>query len=148
MTRFLRTKYQSVEIEFIAHHTEAKVVTEEEFFTKGESGGTICSSAYAKALELIDQKYNPVRYNIYPVHFSDGENFSTDNEKCLKLVNELMDLSSMFGYGEVNPNNRYSSLMSTFKRIENPKFRHYILKQKKDVYEALKSFFQKQETTA
>ncbi|MCP1146018.1 sporulation protein YhbH [Lysinibacillus endophyticus] len=146
MTRFLRTKYQSVDIEFIAHHTEAKIVTEEEFFTKGESGGTICSSAYSKALELIDLKYNPVRYNIYPVHFSDGENFSTDNEKCFKLVQQLMDVSSMFGYGEVNPNNRYSSLMSTFKRIDDPKFRHYVIRQKKDVYEALKSFFQKQET--
>ena len=56
MTRFLRTKYETVEIEFIAHHTEAKVVTEEEFFSKGESGGTICSSAYLKALELIKRK--------------------------------------------------------------------------------------------
>ena len=147
MTRFLRTKYKTVEIEFIAHHTEAKVVTEEEFFTKGESGGTICSSAYSKALELIEQKYNPVRYNIYPVHFSDGENFSTDNEKCLRLVNELIELSSMFGYGEVNPNNRYSSLMSTFKKIDNPKFRHYVLRQKKDVYDTLKSFFQKHDET-
>ncbi len=54
MTRFLRTKYETVEIEFIAHHTEAKVVSEEHFFSKGESGGTICSSAYRKALELID----------------------------------------------------------------------------------------------
>ena len=61
MTRFLRSKYETVEIEFIAHHTEAKVVTEEEFFSKGESGGTICSSAYQKALELIEQKYNPTR---------------------------------------------------------------------------------------
>ena len=52
MTRFLRSKYETVEIEFIAHHTEAKVVTEEDFFSKGESGGTICSSAYRKALEL------------------------------------------------------------------------------------------------
>src|SRR5699024_5723464 len=33
MTRFLRTKYESVEIVFIAHHTEAKVVTEEAFFS-------------------------------------------------------------------------------------------------------------------
>ena len=61
MTRFLRSKYETVEIEFIAHHTEAKVVTEEEFFTKGESGGTICSSAYVKALELIKEKYNPIQ---------------------------------------------------------------------------------------
>ena len=145
MTRFLRSKYETVEIEFIAHHTEAKVVTEEEFFTKGESGGTICSSAYVKALELIKQKYNPVRYNIYPVHFSDGENMSMDNEKCMRLVQELMDISSMFGYGEVNQHSRYSTLMNTYKKIDNPKFRHYILKQKNDVYEALKSFFQKAE---
>ena len=71
MTRFLRTKYETVEIEFIAHHTEAKVVTEEEFFSKGESGGTICSSAYRKALELIDQKYDPVSlisiHSIFPM---------------------------------------------------------------------------------
>ena len=145
MTRFLRSKYETVEIEFIAHHTEAKVVTEEEFFTKGESGGTICSSAYVKALELIKQKYNPVRYNIYPVHFSDGENMSMDNEKCIKLVQELMDISSMFGYGEVNQHSRYSTLMNTYKKVDNPKFRHYVLKQKSDVYEALKSFFQKVE---
>ena len=51
MTRFLRTKYETVEIEFIAHHTEAKVVSEEDFFSKGESGGTRCSSAYLTALE-------------------------------------------------------------------------------------------------
>src|SRR5699024_9329307 len=57
MTRFLRTKYETVEIEFIAHHTEAKVVSEEDFFSKGESGGTICSSAYLKALEVIEEKY-------------------------------------------------------------------------------------------
>ncbi len=38
MTRFLRTKYETVDIEFIAHHTEAKVVSEEDFFSKGESG--------------------------------------------------------------------------------------------------------------
>lgn len=145
MTRFLRSKYETVEIEFIAHHTEAKVVTEEEFFTKGESGGTICSSAYVKALELVKEKYNPIRYNIYPVHFSDGENMSMDNEKCIKLVQELMRISSMFGYGEVNQHSRYSTLMNTYKKIENPKFRHYILKQKSDVYEALKSFFQKAE---
>src|SRR5690625_1922580 len=49
MTRFLRSKYESVEIEFISHHTEAKVVPEEAFFSRGESGGTICSSAYNKA---------------------------------------------------------------------------------------------------
>lgn len=145
MTRFLRSQYETVEIEFIAHHTIAKVVTEEEFFTKGESGGTICSSAYLKALELINQKYPSANYNIYPVHFSDGENMSTDNEACLKLVQELMKVSSMFGYGEVNQHNRFSTLMYNYKKIEDPKFRHYVLKSKNDVYEALKCFFKKEQ---
>lgn len=148
MTRFLRLNYEQVDIEFIAHHTEAKVVTEEEFFTKGESGGTICSSAYMKALELIESKYHPSRYNIYPFHFSDGENISSDNPRCMKLVNQMMDMSNMFGYGEVNAYNRYSTLMSVYKQIDNPKFRHYVLKEKKDVYYALKSFFKKEVSTA
>ena len=143
MTRFLRSKYESVEIEFIAHHMEAKVVTEEEFFTKGESGGTMCSSAYVKALELIQEKYSPAKYNIYPVHFSDGENLTSDNEKCMKLVQELMEVCSMFGYGEVNAYSRFSTLMSNYRKLDNPKFRHYILKQKTDVYPTLKTFFRK-----
>ncbi|CAM3630553.1 sporulation protein YhbH [Mesobacillus zeae] len=106
MTRFLRTKYETVDIEFIAHHTEAKVVTEEDFFSKGESGGTICSSAYRKSLELIDEKYDPQKFNIYPFHFSDGDNLTSDNARCVKLVEQLMKVSNMFGYGEVNQYNR------------------------------------------
>ena len=35
--RFLRTKYDNVEIVFISHHTEAREVSEEQFFTQGES---------------------------------------------------------------------------------------------------------------
>ncbi|MFC3041104.1 sporulation protein YhbH [Virgibacillus xinjiangensis] len=144
MTKFLRSKYESVEIAFIAHHTEAKVVSEEDFFSKGESGGTICSSAYFKALELIEDRFSPARYNIYPFHFSDGENITSDNPKCLQLVQEIMDVSSMFGYGEVNGYNRPSTLMNAYKTIDDPKFRHHILKQKSDVYHAMKSFFKKQ----
>lgn len=144
MTRFLRTKYETVDIEFIAHHTEAKVVTEEEFFSKGESGGTICSSAYRKALELIDKKYSPERYNIYPFHFSDGDNLTSDNARCVKLVQELMKVANMFGYGEVNQYNRHSTLMSAYKNVKDENFRYYILKQKADVFHAMKSFFKEE----
>ncbi|ASS93885.1 MULTISPECIES: sporulation protein YhbH [Peribacillus] len=145
MNRFLRTKYETVEIEFIAHHTEAKVVPEEDFFSKGESGGTICSSVYRKALELIDHKYDPVKFNIYPFHFSDGDNLTSDNVRCVKLVEELMKVSNMFGYGEVNQYNRHSTLMTAYKNIDNEKFRYYILKQKADVFHAMKSFFKDEE---
>ena len=59
MVRFLRTKYDNVDIVFISHHTEAKEVTEEQFFTQGESGGTVVSSAYQLALDIIKQRYRP-----------------------------------------------------------------------------------------
>lgn len=143
MTKFLRHKYNHVDICYIAHHTQAKVVSEEEFFTKGESGGTICSSAYEMALELIETKYNPTEYNIYPFHFSDGDNLSTDNQNCLNLVEQLMQLSNIFGYGEVNAYRKYSTLMNAYRHIEHRKFRHYILRGKEDIYHALKRFFKK-----
>ena len=79
-----------------------KRVSEAEFFSKGESGGTICSSAYQMALDLVHTEYPAERYNIYPVHFSDGDNLTSDNERCVQLVNELMEECNVFGYGEIN----------------------------------------------
>lgn len=145
MVRFLRTKYEKVEIVFIAHHTEAKEVNEEHFFTKGESGGTICSSAYRKALEIIDARYPSSRFNIYPFHFSDGDNLTSDNEKCVGLVKELMKRSNIFGYGEVNQYNRHSTLMTAYRHIKDEKFMHYVIREKSQVYQALKHFFAKKE---
>ncbi|MBD2845781.1 sporulation protein YhbH [Paenibacillus sp. IB182496] len=145
MTRFLRKQYEKVEIVFIAHHTEAKEVTEEEFFTRGESGGTICSSAYLKALDIIDSRYPPSQYNIYPFHFSDGDNLTSDNEKCVRLIGELLKRANLFGYGEVNQYNRSSTLMSAYKHIKLPHFLHYVIREKTEVYDALKSFFHRRE---
>jgi uncharacterized sporulation protein YeaH/YhbH (DUF444 family) len=63
----------------------------------------------------------------------------------VKLVEELMKVSNMFGYGEVNQYNRHSTLMSAYRNMNDPKFRHFILKQKADVFHAMKSFFRKEE---
>ncbi|TVX92289.1 sporulation protein YhbH [Paenibacillus agilis] len=144
MTRFLRKQYEKVDIVFIAHHTEAKEVTEEDFFTRGESGGTICSSVYIKALEIIESRFPPSLYNIYPFHFSDGDNLTSDNERCVKLIRQLLSVSSMFGYGEVNQYNRSSTLMSAYRNIDLPNFMYYVIKEKTEVYKALKHFFKKQ----
>ncbi|CAM3747102.1 sporulation protein YhbH [Cohnella lubricantis] len=145
MTRFLRRQYEKVEIVFIAHHTEAKEVTEEEFFTRGESGGTICSSAYIKALEIIDSRYPPSLYNIYPFHFSDGDNLTSDNERCVRLIKEILNVSNIFGYGEVNQYNRSSTLMSAYKNLDHQQFLYYVIKEKTEIYNALKTFFRKRE---
>ena len=143
MVRFLRTKYDNVEIIFIAHHTEAKTVTEEEFFTRGESGGTKASSAYQLALDLLEERYSPSSWNIYPFHFSDGDNWPSDNELCARLARNLLAKSNLFGYGEIRQG-RYSyqsTLMHTFERIDDPKFVTVTISDKAEVYPALRRFF-------
>ncbi|GEO26109.1 stress response UPF0229 protein YhbH [Alicyclobacillus acidoterrestris] len=145
MTRFLRTKYEHVHIRYIAHHTEAHEVSEEHFFTKGESGGTICSSVYDFALRMIEREYPPDRYNIYPIHFSDGDNLTSDNEKCVKLVRELSEKSQMLGYAEVNQYSRNSTMMNAFSKLDIPEFRKFVIRDKSEVYAALKHFFSRRD---
>ncbi|WXJ94076.1 hypothetical protein MCACP_05400 [Neomoorella carbonis] len=142
MVRFLRSRYQQVEIVFIAHHTQAREVTEEEFFAKGESGGTRCSSAYQLALEIIDKRYPPADYNIYPFHFSDGDNLPSDNEACLEAVQQLLPKVNLLGYGEiVNPYYRTSTLINVLKRIQDERLVIVAIKDKSEVYQALREFF-------
>ncbi|MBI4319701.1 MAG: sporulation protein YhbH [Chloroflexi bacterium] len=148
MVRFLRTKYNSVKIVFLTHHTEAKEVDEDTFFKLGESGGTKVSSAYKLALDIIARRYDPANWNIYPFHFSDGDNWGDgDNKLCVDLVNKLIELCNIFGYGEIQES-RHSSpstLMSAFLSIQNEKFRPVTIADKADVYPALRKFFAKQE---
>ena len=74
-----------------------------------------------------------------------GDNLTSDNARCVKLVQELMKVCNMFGYGEVNQYNRSSStLFSVYKDITDERFRYYILKNKRDVFNCLKKFFCKE----
>lgn len=141
MVRFLRKKYENVEMRFLAHHTEAKEVTEEEFFTRGESGGTRCSSVYQLALDIIERDYPPQHYNIYPVHFTDGDNIGSDNNRALNLMQKLVEVSQVVGYGEILRTHYSSTLMSTLKRITDPKLRLVTIRDRNEVYGALKTVF-------
>jgi sporulation protein YhbH len=149
MVRFLRTKYDNVEIVFISHHTEAKEVTEEQFFTQGESGGTVVSSAYQLALDTIASRFPPHDWNVYPFHFSDGDNYYSDNEEAVRLADELIKTCNLFGYGEIGEEGgggyRRSSgaLLSIFNdRLKNSdRFIGVRIDEKEDVYPALKQFF-------
>ncbi|MDX2029920.1 MAG: sporulation protein YhbH [Blastocatellia bacterium] len=152
MVRFLRTKYDQVRIIFISHHTEAKEVTEEQFFTQGESGGTVVSSAYKLALDIIAERFPPRDWNVYPFHFSDGDNYYSDNEDAVKYADELINTCNLFGYGEIGEEGmatfRRSSgaLLSIFNdRLKNKnRFIGVRIDDKQEVYPALKQFFGKQ----
>ena len=144
--QFIRSKYRNVEIVFIAHHTEAKEVTEEEFFHKGESGGTLISSGYQKALEIVTERYHPSLWNVYAFHCSDGDNFDTDNANALKAARELTDICNLFGYGEIKPlGSRYyeSSMLNVFRRLEAQNFQTVLIERKEDVWPSFKALLAK-----
>jgi sporulation protein YhbH len=145
--RFLRTKYQNVDIIYLTHHTEAREVKAEEFFQKGESGGTRCSSVYRLALEIINQRYLPVDYSVYAFHFSDGDNLNTDNDLCISLVQELLKVTNLVGYGEIEGPYYYTSTLKTaYRVIKDPRFLTVTLRDKRDVYKALRTFFGPQQS--
>ena len=144
--QFICTKYRNVEIAFIAHHTEAKEVTEEEFFHKGESGGTFISSAYLKALDIIQARYHPSLWNIYSFHCSDGDNFDSDNPQALRAARELSDVCNLFGYGEIKPlGSRYyeSSMLNIFRRLDADNFQTVLIERKEDIWPSFKAFLGK-----
>ena len=147
--QFVRTKYRNVEIAFIAHHTEGKEVTEEEFFYKGESGGTFISSGYTKALDIIQERYHPSLWNLYAFHCSDGDNFDADNPATLKAAKELCEICNLFGYGEIKPlGSRYyaSSMLNIFRRLEVENFQTVLIERKEDIWPSFKTFMSKERT--
>jgi uncharacterized protein len=144
--QFIRLKYQNTEIVFIAHHTEAKEVTEQDFFHKVESGGTYISSGYQKALEIIAERYHPSLWNIYAFHCSDGDNFYSDNERALAAANDLCDVCNLFGYGEIKPSGSayYSgSMLDVFGSIDKPNFQAIVIEKKEDLWKGFRAFLMK-----
>jgi sporulation protein YhbH len=106
---WLKSQYKGVETRYIIHDATAKEVDEDTFFRTRESGGTLISSAYKLCESIINQDYPPSDWNIYPFHFSDGDNWSTEDTKiCIDLMkNSLLGKVNNFCYGQVD--SRYGS---------------------------------------
>ncbi|MBI3897291.1 MAG: sporulation protein YhbH [Gammaproteobacteria bacterium] len=141
--RFVKTRYNHVEVVFIAHDAQAREVGEEEFFSKGESGGTMISAGYNKALEVIQERYHPSHWNIYAFHCSDGDNWMEDNQSAVKVAQELCTVCNLFGYGEIKPLNSGSygnSLLEVFEQIKAPNFHSVVIESKDDIWSSFKEF--------
>lgn len=158
LVRFLKLKYQLVDLVFITHDIEARAVEEKDFFSISNSGGTMCSSAYRLALERINTNHPRDSWNNYVFHFSDGDNWTEDNQRCKKAVSDLLNHTTMVGYGEIKYKDEatfygwgrsyqpsWSTLHQEFESIKHQRFITAAIKQKEDVYEALKKFLGRKE---
>jgi sporulation protein YhbH len=158
MVRFLQLKYHKLDMVFIAHDTEAQVVTEQDFFGISQGGGTRCSSAYQVALASIQQYHPAERWNTYLFHFSDGDNLPDDNAVCKALVETLLTHCRMVGYGEI----RYrddasfygwigqaasapSSLQYALQGITHPRLLSVTITHKEELFQVLQQFLQPRE---
>jgi sporulation protein YhbH len=100
---WLRSQYEGIESRYIIHDAMAKEVDRDTFFRTRESGGTMISSAYKLCARIIEDEYPASEWNIYPFHFSDGDNWSVDDtQSCVEILRDkLLPVSNLFCYGQV-----------------------------------------------
>jgi hypothetical protein len=100
---WLRSHYPGLQSRYIIHDAVSREVDRETFFTTRESGGTVISSAYELCAGIIERDYSASEWNIYPFHFSDGDNWSNeDNERCFEIIeSRMLEHINMFCYGQV-----------------------------------------------
>lgn len=93
-------------------------------------------------------------------HFSDGDNWPSDNAACKALAEDLLKHCTMVGYGEIRygddasfygwlnqSSNRPSSLQGVFNEITDPRFLSVTISNKEEVYQVLRDFLQTRENS-
>ncbi|MBC8408872.1 MAG: DUF444 family protein [Rhodobacteraceae bacterium] len=145
---FIRSKYDQTDIVFVAHDSQAYEVSEQQFFTRGSSGGTIVSSGLEMVDNIIEKRYHPNSWNVYLFQCSDGDNWPSDNEKTMTLINKLQRLCQFIGYCEVEPyaerikwDKSDSSLLSVYSKTTATNVKHAKITDKADIWPAFKKFF-------
>jgi uncharacterized protein len=96
----IRRQYTKVETVFLAHAAQAWEFEESQFFQASSSGGTVSSSVAQLALQMLQTRYDPSRYNAYFFYASDGENAAEDREAARAALGELAPLLNYAGYVE------------------------------------------------
>lgn len=142
---WLQSQYKGLQRRYIIHDAVAREVDENTFYRTRESGGTLISSAYKMFLDIIHKDYPPQQWNIYPFHFSDGDNWSNeDSQLCLDLLqNEIFPIVNQFSYGQVE--SKYGSgqffkdLLEKFS--EQERLVACRVQNREGIYESIKEFF-------
>ena len=143
---FLTRNYDTVEVVFIRHHTQAEEVDEETFFRSRETGGTVVSSALELMNEIIERRYPASEWNIYGAQASDGDNWHDDSPRCRHLLAaEIMPRLQYYAYVEIaeaEPQNlwrEYEFLAEHFKH----RFAIQRIRRLDEIYPVFRELFRK-----
>lgn len=103
---WIRKFYERVERVYMIHDTEASEVSPDTFYSYRAGGGTKCSSPFQLIPQILENRFSPMKYNIYIFYFSDGDNWgSDDNAKIVDILGKQLgpDIVNMVGFTEVCP---------------------------------------------
>ncbi|MBD1556532.1 YeaH/YhbH family protein [Vibrio sp. S9_S30] len=143
---FLTRTYESVEVVFIRHHTQAKEVDEHEFFYSQETGGTIVSSALKLMNEIVKDRYPTNEWNIYAAQASDGDNWADDSPRCKELlVNNILPDCQYYSYIEIT-RRTHQTLWHEYLKLEEA-FDNFAMKNIRtvdDIFPVFRELFQKE----
>ncbi|MGY6274159.1 YeaH/YhbH family protein [Methylomonas sp. MgM2] len=142
---FLTRSYERIEVVFIRHHTMAKEVDEQDFFTSRETGGTVVSSALELMYEIIQDRYPTSAWNIYAAQASDGDNWNDDSPFCRDLlINKLLPLVQYYAYVEIQAENP-QSLWEEYEYVKSVSS-HFTMQRiltLEDIYPVFRELFRK-----
>lgn len=150
---FLTKKYKKIELIFVHHTTEAREVTEEDFFNMKETGGTLVSSALELTAQIIKER-NLSKTNLYICQCSDGDNLGLeDNQKCVSILKEsVLPVCQYYSYIQIQPeytggaarNTDPNSLWTYFEsNIKKYSFAQQLIYEDKDIYKVFRKLFEK-----
>ena len=150
---FLSKNYKDVELVFIRHTQEAQEVDEDTFFYSTETGGTLMSSAIELANNIVDQRYPSSEWDCYLTQCSDGDNFTSDNNKYIACLTELLPKLQYAAYIQISHNHFYtflsmeSEVWDLLTRIAEHfnNFNIRKIKKKTDIFKVFESLFQKRD---
>lgn len=111
----LARKYgQQVDVRYVLYTTEAREVSEDDFRTSKESGGTLASSA-GELLNKIADGYNyETTDDIHVLLLTDGDNLTSDTQKFINYLRRLVGKSKDVWYTEANQYNVHSTIRKGF----------------------------------
>jgi len=143
----LRRQYNHIEPVFVAHTVKAWEFDENEFFQVRGSGGTVASTAFSMVNDIIRDRYDPSRYNIYLFYASDGENFRDDHDRASAGLADIASIASYLGYIETPASEDRALDTETAKIFQSleesgASARSFALTTNEAVWEAIRGFFQ------
>jgi hypothetical protein len=156
---FMKRKYTTCDLIFIAHTSDAYEMSENDFFSTRMNGGTMVSPALSMLNKIIKERYDHTQTNIYVSNASDGDNWESDSATVIDEMDKLIPKIQHFSYIETpNPyweqwrtqygwggSNGDTTLWSTYEQVDvpNTKMSMSIIKQPEDVYGVFKKIFAK-----